>query len=58
VRGNSRCRLEGNTLTHPDKEPEDDWKPPPRIVVDLSIPDGVVLVIVINGIQLMPDEAD
>jgi hypothetical protein len=45
-------------MTHPDreKEAEDNWKPPPRIVVDLSVPDGVELVLVINGVQLMPDE--
>jgi hypothetical protein len=29
-----------------------------RVTVDLSVPDGVELVLVINGVQLMPEEGD
>jgi hypothetical protein len=39
-----------------EDDKEDGWKPRPRIVVDLSIPDGVELVLMINGVQLMPDD--
>jgi hypothetical protein len=34
------------------------WSPRPRVVVDLGIPDGVELVLMINGVQLMPEEGD
>jgi hypothetical protein len=47
------------TVTYPAKDVEivPPWTPPVRVTVDLSVPDGVELVLVINGVQLMPDEA-
>ena len=46
------------TVTYPASLPAEPptWLEPPRVVVDLSIPDGVELVLMINGMQLMPDE--
>ena len=46
------------TVTYPADVPVElpPWSPPPRVVVDLSVPDGIELVLSINGIQLMPEE--
>ena len=47
------------TVTYPADVPVElpPWEPPKRVVVDLVIPDGIELVLSINGVQLMPDEA-
>ena len=37
---------------------EEDWKPPPRIGVELIIPDGIRLILTINGVRLMPEDGD
>src|SRR4249920_1189885 len=38
----------------PDRPDRPPWSPPAQVVVDLTIPDGVKLVLRINGDQLMP----
>jgi len=39
----------------PDRPDRPPWSPPAQVVVDLTIPDGVKLVLRINGDQLMPE---
>jgi hypothetical protein len=43
------------TVTYPAKG-ADDWVPPLRVGVALTVPDGVELVLEINGVRLMPDD--
>jgi hypothetical protein len=41
-----------------DKDAKPPWRPPPHVEVVLTIPAGVRLGIVINGVRLMPDDED